>query len=156
MAHPYTVRVITRADLPALRKVVASTDLFPAHLLDGMAVDHLEGSNTDSLWLTVDGPEPIAVAYAAPEPMTEGTWNLYLIAVHADWHGRGVGQELLRFVEQSLADQGQRLLLIETSGVPEFTRTREIYRRAGYQEEARLRDFYQAGEDKIVFTKRLN
>jgi ribosomal protein S18 acetylase RimI-like enzyme len=54
-----------------------------------------------------------------------------------------------------LAARGVRLLLVETSGLPAFEGTRGFYRARGYAEEARIRDFYQAGEDKIVFRKLL-
>jgi ribosomal protein S18 acetylase RimI-like enzyme len=62
---------------------------------------------------------------------------------------------LLRHVEQALAARGERLLLVETSGSPGFERTRAFYRKRGYEEEARIRDFYRAGEDKVVFRKAL-
>ena len=45
--------------------------------------------------------------------------------------------------------------LVETSGLPEFERARAFYRKCGYEEEARIREFYNAGEDKIVFRKAL-
>ena len=45
--------------------------------------------------------------------------------------------------------------LIETSGVPDFAAQRAFYAGLGYHEEARIRDFYAAGDDKIVFWKRL-
>lgn len=97
----------------------------------------------------------MAVAYAAPERMTAGTWNLYLIAVHP-WHqGRGRGTALLRHVERALAMRGTRVLLVETSGLPAFARTRAFYRTNGYVEEARIREFYAAGEDKVVFREAL-
>jgi ribosomal protein S18 acetylase RimI-like enzyme len=50
---------------------------------------------------------------------------------------------------------GGRVLLVETSGTPDFERTRAFYRKCGYEEEARIRDFYQAGADKIVYRKAL-
>jgi ribosomal protein S18 acetylase RimI-like enzyme len=56
-------------------------------------------------------------------------------------------------VERRLAGRGARMLLVETSGLDGFARTRAFYRRLGYGEEARIRDFYRAGEDKIVFRK---
>ena len=104
-------------------------------------------------WLTDDEGGPVAVAYYAPERMTEGTWNLYLIAVHPQHQGKGRGSALLRQVEAALAERGERVLLVETSGLPEFDRTRAFYRSNGYNEEARIRDFHQAGEDKVIFRK---
>lgn len=149
------IRPIVRADLPALKRVISSTDLFPPDMLEGMIDGHLNGASDAVLWLTVAKPHPIAIAYAALEPMTEGCWNLYLIAVHVDHHSQGMGQALLRYVEDVLAVEGVRVLLVETSGNAGFARTRAFYVQAGYEEEARIRDFYQDGDDKIVFRKAL-
>ncbi|MGB5636047.1 MAG: GNAT family N-acetyltransferase [Waterburya sp.] len=87
--------------------------------------------------------------------MTEGTWNLYLIAVHPDYQGKGYGSSLLRYIEQMLAARGERLLLVETSSLARFEPTRGFYQKCGYEKEAQIREFYQAGEDKIVFRKSL-
>ena len=87
--------------------------------------------------------------------MTEGTWNLYLIAINADRQGTGEGSKLIAHVEKTLADEGQRVLLVETSGNPNFEQTRQFYRNNNYTEEARIREFYTTGEDKIVFWKKL-
>ena len=40
-------------------------------------------------------------------------------------------------------------------GLDEFERTRQFYRGLGYDEEARIREFYAAGEDKITYRKSL-
>jgi GNAT superfamily N-acetyltransferase len=48
------------------------------------------------------------MAYVAPERMTEGTWNMYLIAVHPEKQGRG--KALLQHVEQMLTERGERVL----------------------------------------------
>lgn len=155
-----SIRPPKRADLPALRRVIESTDLFPPAMLEGMMEDHLtanplNGSHDPALWITFDDPDPVAIACAAPEPMTDGAWNLYLIAVHSAHHGKGIGRALMGYIEDNLAVEGQRILLVETSGNAGFERTRSFYRQSGYEEEARIRDFYQAGEDKIIFRKAL-
>lgn len=136
--------------------MINSTGLFPGEMLDGMTAAFLGGGETADRWLTLDDGEPVGVAYVAPERMTQGTWNLYLIAVRADRQGRGHGAMILDHVERTLAAEGQHVLLVETSGLPAFERTRAFYIRLGYDEEARIRDFYQAGEDKVVFWKRLS
>jgi ribosomal protein S18 acetylase RimI-like enzyme len=57
--------------------------------------------------------------------------------------------------EADLEARGGRVLLVETSGLEKFARTRAFYRFIGYDEEARIREFYAAGEDKVVFRKAL-
>lgn len=145
-------RAVRRADLPALKAVIEATGLFAPELLDEMLDAYLALGDAQDRWVVVEhGDRPIGFAYSAPERMTEGTSNLLLIAVHPDHQGRGVGQALMRDAEASLAADGQRVLLVETSGLPEFERTRAFYRRLGYTQEARIRDYYAAGDDKIVF-----
>lgn len=160
-----SIRPVVADDLPALRAVIDATGLFPSELLPEMLAPYLEGRAADDLWFTVVAPdnapdsvpdarEPLlAVAYVAPERYTDGTWNLYLIAVHAAWQSRGTGARLLRHVEDAVRARGARVLLVETSGLPTFARTRAFYHANGYAEEARIRAFYAEGEDKVVFWK---
>ena len=68
---------------------------------------------------------------------------------------QGIGSELLRHVESGLRQNRQRVLIIETSRLDGFELTRRFYLKHGYAEEARIRDFYAAGEDKVVFWKGL-
>ena len=149
------IRPIIGQDLPALRRVIDANDLFPSAMLDEMISDYFDRQDSRDIWFTYAEENPIAIAYCAPEKMTEGTWNLYLIAVHPSYQGRGIGTSMMKYIEQKLAASGERILLVETSGLESYEKTREFYRQCGYEEEARLREFYQAGEDKIVFRKSL-
>ena len=107
-------------------------------------------------WLAVERDGKVCgAAFYQPEPLTDGTWNLQLIAVRTDAHRSGIGRALLRYVEADLSAHGGRILLIETSGLAAFEGTRRFYRACDYNDEARIRDFYATGEDKIVFLKRL-
>jgi len=155
--HEYDpIRPVERGDLDDLKAVIDANGLFPSEMLDGMLEAFLDDARTDEHWLTIDQHDrAAAIAYYAPERMTVGTWNLLLIAVDPDLQGLGLGQALMRHAEISLAAQGQRVLLVETSGLPEFERTRRFYHQLGYTEEARLRDYYDAGDDKVVFWKSL-
>ncbi len=149
------IKTLTQDDLPAVKAVIDATGLFPSEMLDEMASGFLSGAADGEFWLADHENGAVGVAYCAPEQMTEGTWNLYLIAVHPEQQGKGRGSALLKRVEDMLVERGERVLLVETSGLEAFEQTRSFYRNAGYRQEARIRDFYRAGEDKIVFWKSL-
>jgi ribosomal protein S18 acetylase RimI-like enzyme len=149
------IRAVTLNDLPNLKVVIEANDLFPSDMLDEMISGYFNHKSGSEYWLTYEESKPVAIAYCAPEQMTEGTWNLYLIAVHPDYQGQGIGTSLLHYIEQMLISRRERILLVETSSLETFEDTREFYRKCGYNEEARIREFYQAGEDKIVFRKLL-
>lgn len=150
------IRPTTTADLPALKEVIDSSELFPSEYLDDMIAPYLQREAQQEIWLTtvLEG-QTIAVTYCAPERMTEGTYNLYLIAVRKEAQGKGVGRKIMTHVEELLLQQGARVLLVETSGLAEFELTREFYDKCQYHREAVIRDFYQEGEDKVVFWKKL-
>jgi ribosomal protein S18 acetylase RimI-like enzyme len=150
------IRVIGSPDLPRLTAIIGRTGLFPPNLLGGMAADHLGGKDTDEIWLTCDEGGPVAILFCAPEKLTDGTYNLLLIAVDPDRQQQGVGRKLFQELERRLFANGGRMLLVETSGLGEFEGTRNFYRSLGFSEEARIRDFYKAGEDKIVYRKILS
>jgi hypothetical protein len=48
------------------------------------------------------------------------------------------------------------VLLIETSGVPDFSGQRAFYTGLSYHEEAHIRDFYESRNDKVVYWKNLH
>lgn len=149
------IRPMHAADLPALKAVVGANELFPPAMLDEMTAPFLASEATEERWLTYDDGGPLALAYYVPERMSDGTFNLLLIAVHPNRHGQGIGAKLMAHAEADLAARGGQLLLVETSGLDAFARTRGFYRFIGYEEEARIREFYAAGEDKVVFRKAL-
>ncbi len=141
--------------MPAIKAIIDAVELFPSVLLDDMFLADDEDPGQPDFWLSYENGSPIAVVYCAPEVMTVGTWNIQLIAVHPDHQGIGIGAQLMSFVEAKLASEGARVLLVETSGTDDFDRTRAFYAQLGYNEEARIREFYDAGDDKIVFRKAL-
>jgi GNAT superfamily N-acetyltransferase len=101
------------------------------------------------------GDRLLGYACFGATPATDGTWDLYWLAVDPVAQGRGIGSALVRAVEQKLLDRGARLLVVETSSRPDYEGTRRFYARSGYTEAARVRDFYAPADDRIVLTTRL-
>ncbi|MEL6222218.1 MAG: GNAT family N-acetyltransferase [Cyanobacteria bacterium J06627_8] len=154
------IRRATTVDKPALIALADAIGLLSTEELDElqqMMVDSLsDRDEARSFWVTDDDDGLMGLAYCEPERMTQGTWNLQLIAVHPAQQRRGRGAALLNFVEQHLINREARILLVETMGTPEFEYARAFYRKNGYTEEARIRDFYADGADKVVFRKALS
>jgi ribosomal protein S18 acetylase RimI-like enzyme len=153
------IRPSTPEDTPALLALAVASGIAPPDGTDelaGVLAEYYAGQlGPDHVWLTDDDGGPVGVAYYAPERLTDGTWNLYMIAVRPDRQGQGRGAALVRHVERELAARGARVLIVDTSGLPEFERARAFYRKCGYDEEARIREFWKAGDDKVVFRKAL-
>ena len=88
-----------------------------------------------------------------PTPLTSGTYDLYWIAVHPDFQNQGIGKKMLAFLEQEVASLQGRLIIIETSSQNKYAATQAFYLRSGYQLAARIKDFYQPGDDRMIYSK---
>jgi len=150
------IRKVIKQDITALKEVLDSSELFPSEMLDDMIADYFENPDTQDIWFTyVEDEKPLSIGYCAPEKLTEGTYNLYAIAVNKELQGKGVGQKMMNYIESLLQEQGHRILIVETSSDAAFESTKTFYLKCGYGQEATIRDFWQEGEDKVIFWKKL-
>lgn len=145
-----------RDDIPALRAILDETGLFPSGILPDLLDDFLGNREEGEIWLTCEAEgEAIGFCYAVPEALAEGTYNMLAIAVLPARQGTGAGSLMAGKLEAALRGEDARILIVDTSGTDAFARTRDFYRGNGYAEEARIRDFWGEGDDKVVFWKSL-
>ncbi len=154
------IRPVQPSDRAAVLTIAHTSGLFQADELNEIAMTldlYLSETSTDDRWIiATDNASPVGIAYYAPERMTNGTWNLYMLAIDANHQRHGHGAAMVNHVEHDLRTSSHaRLLLIETSGVPGFAGQRAFYAQLGYHLEARIRDFYDTGDDKIIYKKAL-
>ncbi|RJO70562.1 MAG: N-acetyltransferase [Myxococcales bacterium] len=88
-------------------------------------------------------------------PMTEHTYDLYWIAVDPERRGRGVGNQLLKAMEESLRHNGGRTIRVETSSRETYDGTLEFYTNTGFIMVGRIPKFYQENDDLIILCKTL-
>ena len=163
MTTPGTIRVPAMDEVEQIKQMAIDTDMFAIDevgFFDETLAGFFDGSREDDRWLVVEGPggQVSAAAYYAPEPFSDRLWNLYFIAVSPDHRGRALGASLIGTVEEQLRNRGDgvaRVLVVETSSTDHYARTRAFYRRIGYDEEARIRQFYGPTDDNVVFWKSL-
>ncbi len=89
-----------------------------------------------------------------PTPATEGTYDLYWIAVSPSQQNQGIGKKLLHFVENEIQKKMGRLCIIETSSQEKYKPTQQFYLRNQYTLEAQIKDFYRSNDDRLIFVKR--
>jgi GNAT superfamily N-acetyltransferase len=99
------------------------------------------------------GGAPAGYMTWGPTPLTEGAYDLYWMAVAPAEQGKGRGKELVRWLEAEVAKRQGRVILIETSSQPKYHGTRQFYIDLGYDEVARVHDFYRAGDDRVIYAK---
>ncbi|MEO0881888.1 MAG: GNAT family N-acetyltransferase [Pseudomonadota bacterium] len=149
------IRPAAKRDIETIGQIAGDTDLFPPEMLDEMIAGYLNNTGKDIWFVGELDDRVVTFGFCEPERMTDGTWNLLAIGVDPALQGQGHGAEMMTYLERQLSKASQRVLIVETMGTPEFAKTREFYRKSGYTEEARIREFYEAGADKVVFWKHL-
>jgi ribosomal protein S18 acetylase RimI-like enzyme len=130
-------------------EVVVAEEVIDSYLADPA------GSGYNTL-VAEDGPAISGYICYGPTPLTEGTWDIYWIAVAAGEQGKGVGGALLAYAEDKIKEAGGRLIVIETSSQTSYLKSRRFYSNHGYEAIARLPDFYAPGDDKIILQKHLS
>ncbi|APX13810.1 GNAT family N-acetyltransferase [Tateyamaria omphalii] len=150
------IRATQHSDIAPLQVVLNDTGLFPSEMLPDMVQGFLSHDESVDIWLTCEAAgRPVGFCYAVPEPLADGTWNMLAIAVLPTEQGGGCGAAITKRLEATLRERGQRILIADTSGTDAFAQTRAFHCNNGYTEAARIRDFWAAGDDKIVFWKSL-
>lgn len=100
--------------------------------------------------------KPVGYVCYGPAPATEGTYDIYWIAVDVELQKKGIGKRLLSFAEEQIVKNSGRQIIIETSSLEKYHLTREFYSKNGYSIEAKIRDYYSVGDDRVIFIKKLN
>jgi len=148
-------------DSIAVRNIVASTGFFYDHEID-VAVELVDerlqkGLKSGYLFLFAEqGGRTVGYSCYGEIACTEGSYDLYWIAVHEDCRSQGIGKILLQKTEALIAGLKGRVVWVETSGQKKYASTRSFYLRSGYQEEAVLKGFYGPDDDKFIYVKRLS
>jgi ribosomal protein S18 acetylase RimI-like enzyme len=153
-----SLRPVGHAQRAPLERLTAAAGLFRPDEV-AVAVELLDAAlagDEDYRFLgTYAGDQLVGYACWGPTPGTTGTYDLYWIVVDPAWRGKGLGSELLAVVEDRLAGERARLIVVETSSRGDYAPTRAFYERRGYARAATLPDYYAAGDDLVIYLKDL-
>lgn len=152
------IRELRASDREPLKRVLVATRVFTddeidiaLELIDIVLTDPQQEDYEIAVYDAGDGP--VGYTCIGPTPGTDGTYDLYWIAVDPALHSRGVGRALDAHVEETVRSRDGRLIVAETSSTPRYDATRMFYQRRGYNECARITDYYRKGDDLVVYGK---
>jgi ribosomal protein S18 acetylase RimI-like enzyme len=141
-------------------RILSDTPEFPptdVSVAEELVDAYLDDPSGSGYYVLVAEADAAVVGYICygPTPLTNGTWDVYWLAVARPEQGQGVGGALLAAAEAKMEEAQGRLILIETSSKPNYEKTRRFYQSQGYEVISRIPDFYEPGDDKLTFQKRL-
>ena len=156
------IRPLQQKDRTRLQSILISTRFFtPEEVEVAMEVIDIVLTDPNQRDYKIDcmvDDQDQAIGYICygPVPLTQSTFDLYWIAVDPTFQGEGIGSKLLDFLEKNLRDMGGRMILADTSSISQYERTQRFYLKEGFQEVARVPDYYSPSNDRITYCKRLN
>jgi GNAT superfamily N-acetyltransferase len=149
------------SDIERIREIVESTKFFYDHEVV-IAVELIEerlstGESTGYhfVFAEVDGCTAAYSCYG-PISMTKSSFDLYWIVTHNDYRGKGIGKKLLEETYREAKKMGCTNIIAETSGQDHYAPTRSFYISNGFILEGKLTDFYDKGDDKYIYVKKLD
>jgi ribosomal protein S18 acetylase RimI-like enzyme len=146
------------ADCASVRALLEATGVFTAEEV-GVGVslvrERLErGLESGYYFLFADSPEGlVGLGCYGPIGCAPGRFDIYWVAVTPEFHGLGIGKELLRTCEANIRRLGGVRAYVETSSRDEYAPARALYEHNGYAVDALQRDFYADGDHKVTLVK---
>jgi acetoin utilization deacetylase AcuC-like enzyme/L-amino acid N-acyltransferase YncA len=147
-------------DVGRVRSLVASTGFFNAAEVDvaaDLVTERLsKGIRSGYHFILAERGRGL-VAYACYGPIegTQGSFDLFWIAVAPEEQRKGLGPQVFSRAETAMRKAGAKRIYVDTSSSDRYAPTRGFYQRMGFAEEARLPDFYAPGDSKIIYMKEL-
>ena len=161
-AHKVSIRPLRASDRSAVAEIVRGVGNFNGAEIEcalEIVDTYLRDAKQKDYRVVVAENSGCAVkAYVCwgPTPLTRGTYDLYWIATHPAAQGLGFGRALVAHVEVDVQNENGRVLVVETSSRESYGNTVRFYRSLGYEETSRIRDFYDVGDDRLIFVKRFS
>lgn len=148
-------------DIKRIREIVESTGFF-YDFETGVAVelveDRLENGESTGYHFVFAEVDGVTAAYSCfgHIEMTKSCFDLYWIVTHNEFRGKGIGKKLLEETYREAKKMGCTMIIAETSGREHYAPTRAFYDSAGYTLEATIKDYYDKGDDKLIYIKRFD
>jgi len=150
-----------KKDIKRIREMIESTGFFYDFETDvavELAEERLENGESTGYHFVFAEVDGVTAAYSCfgHIEMTKSCFDLYWIVTHNDFRGKGIGKKLLEETYKEAKSLGCTMIIAETSGREHYAPTRAFYDSAQYTLEATIKDYYDKGDDKLIYIKRFD
>jgi ribosomal protein S18 acetylase RimI-like enzyme len=151
---------VVPADVEIVRDITKSSGFFNTEEIK-IAAELVEARLSEGkssgyyfIFAEIDGH---VVSYSCYGPIegTKSSYDLYWIATHNNYRGKGIGKKLIIETEKRIAQAKGKNIYVETASKPQYEPTRKFYESMNYVLEARLKQFYADDDDKLIYVKRV-
>ena len=151
-----TFRTLAKAkDIKRVEEIVRSTGFFNEKETD-LAIEFIEEHVYDDaeyhfIFAEIDD---ITVGYCSYKYIdhTKYSYDLDWLVVDDEYRNKGIGKLLVKELCNTIKKLGGHNIYAETSGTSQYLPTRKFYLNNGFIMEAVIKDFYDQGDDKVIFT----
>lgn len=149
---------VLKEDIENVKEIVKSSGFFRDDEIDvaaGLVEESFENGKEAGYEFIFAEIENKTVAYVCFGiiPCTLVSYDLYWIACLEEYRNKGLGKILLKKCEEAVAAMGGKGIYIETSSKEKYEPTRQFYLRNNYLLKHTYPDFYDIGDDKVVYVK---
>jgi GNAT superfamily N-acetyltransferase len=149
---------IKPADVAAIEEIVRSTRFFREDEIQvavDLAKERLDKGPVcgyEFVFYDLNG-KTVAYTCYGQIPCSLISYDLYWIVTHQDYRGKGIGKMLMAETERLIKSAGGKAIYVETSSKEMYKPTCAFYLSNKYTLKAQFEDFYDVGDDKLVFVK---
>ena len=150
--------VLDAADPARIHALIAATGVFSAEearVAGELAETTLDGTETYRWLIAEAGGELMGYTCFDRIPLSKVSFDLYWIAVSPAARGTGLAAELMARTAKFIRAKRGTQIFAETSSREPYAPARAFYLKSGFEEAARFADFYEPGDDKVVFRLKL-
>jgi ribosomal protein S18 acetylase RimI-like enzyme len=152
---------VRQSDVSDLKEILESSGFFydsEVEIAQELAQENLEKGEEKSGYIfnivEID-EKPVGFTCYGKIPGTADSFDLYWIAIHQSQRRKGLGKILMNMALDDISKMRGRNIWIETSSRPIYEPTRMFYLSTGSEEIAQLPDYYGAGDNKVIFLKKI-
>lgn len=140
------------SDIEGIKKVINSISEFSKREKNTFCDDaeaYFDYPNECIFYICKEDNNIIGFAVAEKD-LPVGVWNINLLCVNPTYRRKGIASNLLN----EILSRKARLFVIETESSENYSKALQLYLKEGFKEEARIKDFWSKGSDKIILTLR--